>query len=231
MQQTDWATLATTAAAGFDPVPDGTYDAVVVECKLTSTKDKGNPMYAVKFNVMEGPYKDRKIWNNFTATQGNPNAMGFFFKHMEALGLPKSWFMTNPADQAIAEALLNRQCTLVVGHREYNNVVRNQVNDVRPLGAAVPGASSPISFPPPAQAAPAPVPAPAPAPAPVFAAPPVAVAPVPAPAPAPVAEAPAPAPAFATPPVPAPAPAAAPAPLPPPPAPAAPGTPPPPPAF
>lgn len=208
MASTNWTDLQAKASADFDPVPPDTYEAQIVEAKASQTGDGSKTMFSVKFNVTSGPFLNRKLWNNFTVSPDNPNALGFFFKHMAALGLSKAYFDALPSNEQVAQDLVGRTATLRVEQREWpvgSGTMRNDVKNIMapqngagapPVAAAgappMPGFSAPPPIP---QAAP-PVAQPPAAPAPIP--PPAAVPPVPPPAPMPAV--PQPAPVAATPP-------------------------------
>lgn len=254
MAETTFAELmdqAAEGAGGATPIPDNVYQFFVKTSKAT-VASTGKPMIVAQLVVVGGPYDGRWIYNNFVVSEDNPNALGIFQRHMEAMGIPHaSIVQLGPISQGLptlADWLLNRQGMMVVGHRIWQGQTKNEVNDIRPLTAvggipsvpapaetaAVAPAPIPVAPAPVATAIPAQPPTPAvvaPAAAPVAPAPvaPTPVAPVaphtvpPAPAPAPVAPAPAPvAPAPVAPVAPAPV---APAPVAPTPAPVAPAPP------
>lgn len=202
-----WGDLAKQAGdVSFDAIPDGNYDFLVekAEAKTTSTN---KTMFKLTLRIEGGAYHNRKFWDQLVVTADNPNAMAMFFRKMHALGLSKDFFMANPSNAQIEQALTGRRGRAQLGQRTWQGNKQNEVKQyyVDPTGAAAPaaGASAP---PPPPAAAPAP-PVAAPAPPVAAPAPPVA-------APAPVAPAPAPAPVYVPAPAPAPAPVAPPAPAP-----------------
>lgn len=200
MEEVNFGALLGAASADFDPVPDGDYECQVVEAKA-STTSTGKTMFVVKYNVLTGPHTNRKIFNNFTVSPENPNALGFFFRHMAAMGLTRDYFAQSPHPVHVAEALNGRRAKLKVGHREWGGVMRNDVKDVMaPTGsvaaapaqqAGVPQMPGAVAMPPAAAAPVAPVAPVAPAPVAPVAPPPVAPEPQYA-APAPVAAPPQP---------------------------------------
>ena len=229
MAETTFADLVANAAEGSGGatlIPDNVYPFFVESAKA-ETATTGKPMIVAKLVVVGGPYDGRWVYNNFVVSEDNGNALGIFFRHMEAMGLPQaSIVQLGPVAYGLptlAEWMLNRQAMMVVGHRIWQQQPKNEVNDIRPLTAVggVPSAPAvPAIAPAPVQAAPAPVAAPVPAQPPAAPVAPAAVAPAPvapvaptpvAPvAPQPVAPVAPAAPVVAAPPLPA-APVAAPA--------------------
>jgi hypothetical protein len=192
-----WGDLLKVAdEAGFTPLPIGDYDVVVSDVKVQTT-NSGKDSIVVHFQVITGPSQGRKIRNQFTISPDNPNAVGFFFRHMAALGLPREYFNQNPTLPQVAQTLLNRPCKIKVTHREWGGATRDNVESIMPaqLAAGVPQSPQPNGQ------APAPVPPAAPT-APIAPVAPPVLAPT-----APVAATPTPSPAtYSVPPVAIPAP-------------------------
>lgn len=136
MSQFDWNTLMANASADFEPLPPNDYDVQVTSAERTQTQN-GKLMFKVKFNVLAGPYANRKIFNNFVVSPENPNAMAFFFRHMAALGLNSDYFKANPTPEQVASDLMNRQCRLKIKQRPYQGSMRNDVEAVMPLNGGV----------------------------------------------------------------------------------------------
>jgi hypothetical protein len=164
------------AAEGFDVLPPADYDLKIVkaEAKMAST---GKLMFAVTSEVTNGPYKNRKLWSNIVVSHDNPTALGIFFRQMNALGIDKSFFSTNPSDSQVADALLNREYRGQVAIKNWQGSDRNEIKGYYPI-SKTPTSTTP---PPPPVVPQAPAPAPAPAapvvqPAPAAAAPAAAVA-------------------------------------------------------
>ena len=208
MSTFNWGDLTQAAAdAGFSLVPKGTHTVVVhkAEAKKTGTgKDKIN----VQFKVVGGPSNGASLFNDFVISPENGTALGFFFRHMKALGLGPDYFKANPTLSQVAKDLVGKQCQVEVGIRIWNEEERNEITKVMalpggtvpvaPTGQPVPGGqpmpggqpvaatvSSMLKTPTPA-AAPQPAVAPQPTPQPAPAAQPAVAAPTPAAAPSPV---------------------------------------------
>lgn len=225
MSTYDWNTLRQQASSGPALLPIGDYIGVAKTAQVKKTNDNTKDMIVVKFEVVSGPAAGQSIFNNFTISPESANALGFFFEHMNALGITEQAWAHNPTLEQVAEWIIQlaKPVVLNISHRPYQGALRNQVNAVRPYEAqannGVPQAPMPQAAPPVPQAPAAPVPAPvaaAPAPPmppaaapvapPVAAAPPMPpaapVAPPVAAAPAPVAAAPVPPQQYAPPPPP-----------------------------
>lgn len=179
MTDINFGQLMEQASAGFEPVPDGTYDVEVVKADAV-TSSTGKPMIKVQHTIQGGPHNGRKLFDQFVISADNPNALGFFFEHMLAFGLDKTFFASNPGLELVAQTLVGRRARAKVGTRTWQNREQNdvqgyspaagpQVNAPAPVPQAGPGApgpttaASPVPGPgaPDASAAPAPVATPA----------------------------------------------------------------------
>lgn len=152
--------------AGFSNCPPGLYDVRVVASEVKTTS-AGKDMIVVKFEVIGGPHGGRKVPNNFVLSPESPNALGFFFRHMRALGLDSAYFTANPSVQQTAADLIGKQARIEVGTRTWNGEEREDVKKILPPLAGV-------ATPTPTAAAPQPV-APQPVPSAVDQSQPVAV--------------------------------------------------------
>jgi hypothetical protein len=148
MAQANFSDLLKAAAdAGFSNCPPGTYDVQVVEGEAKTTS-AGKDMIVVKFQIIGGPHGGRKVPNNFVISPENATALGFFFRHMRALGLDEDFFNKNPSPQQVASALVGKQCRIEVGVRQWNGEDREDVKKIMPPAeqAAVPLVSpSPVA--------------------------------------------------------------------------------------
>jgi hypothetical protein len=148
----NWQDLTKVADdAGFSVVPANTYDAEVV----TATADKtggGKDKFKVRFKITTGPHANQSLFNDFVISPEVPNAMGFFFRHMAALGLSREYFNANPTLSTVAAALVGRQCRLKVIIDVWNEQERNKVVGVLPpeggpVAAPMPSASGAVPMP------------------------------------------------------------------------------------
>jgi hypothetical protein len=192
MAQLNWADLVKDAgesASGiYEPIPDGDYDLKVLDASATSTST-GKTMFKMKCEVQGGAFNKRLVWDNLVISPENKNALGIFFAKMEALGIPRNWFLEgNPSSAQIEMTLTGRTFRGNIGSRMYNGEKRNEIKRyyVMPSGAGAVQASAPAPAPAPAFASappapPAPPGPPAPPVAPVASAPAMASAPSDAP--------------------------------------------------
>jgi hypothetical protein len=56
---------------GFEPVPEGKYVASIIESTLKPTKNGAGEYLELVFEVLEGPYKARRLWERLTLKHVN----------------------------------------------------------------------------------------------------------------------------------------------------------------
>jgi hypothetical protein len=188
-----WGDLKKAAEdAGFVLVPKGTYDVTVTksEAKKTGT---GKDQIKVTFKILSGPMAGKPLPNSFVISPESGVALGFFFRHMKAMGLDSSYFATLPVGDVgmkkLANDLLGKTCQVdVIDDDKWNEELRNKITSIRAISGAM--GAAPAGVP---QVVPQPVPQPQPVaqPQPAAAAPQPVAQPAPVPVPQPVVEDPA----------------------------------------
>lgn len=192
--------------ASFDVLEAGNYVAKIIESEYR-TSSTNKPQIKTRWEVIAGPKAGFKgLWNYFTLTLDNPNALSIFYRQMSVLGITGEFLQSlanvDPATamKHIAAALEGRAANIKVKvDQEYNNNKIERINPVPPEFSVpqAPGSADPFAqaaAPPVTQAPVAPPIPPAAQPAPVPAQPPVAAPAVPsASLPAPAAPEPLPA--------------------------------------
>lgn len=183
------------SGASFEVLEAGLYDVKIIESDYQQSSG-GKPQIKARFEVLSGPKAGFKgLWNYFTLTADNPNAMAIFYRQLSALGITNEFLATlaqaapDVAMKQIALALNGKGARVKVKvDTEWNNNKIERINPLPPdamVGSATPSASPFGNVAPTTPVAPAPAPV----------APPVADTPVaPVAAPAPVESAPAPLP-------------------------------------
>jgi hypothetical protein len=56
---------------GFEPVPAGKYLAVIVDSRTKQTKNGAGEYLQLEFEIVDGPYKGRKVWERLTLRHPN----------------------------------------------------------------------------------------------------------------------------------------------------------------
>lgn len=59
----------------FEPIPAGKYLAVITESEMKPTKNGNGQYLEMTFQVLEGPYKGRKVWARLNLHNANPTAV------------------------------------------------------------------------------------------------------------------------------------------------------------
>ena len=157
----DLMNAAADAGATYEPLPNGEYEAVVEEASHTQTST-GKTMFKMTYKITSGPFANRKVWGNQTISPENPNALGYFFRAMAALGLDSDFFGAGPTPDQVTQHLVGRSCIVVLTQREWNGEMRNEVKSLKkgggggslPMGqqtmvpnVPMPGASNPGGIP------------------------------------------------------------------------------------
>lgn len=131
------AAMSQAKNASFEPLPDGNYNLVCLEA-TASESQTGKPMIKAKYQVEDGPNQGKKVWNNYTFSADNDNALAFFFQHMGFHGLDHSFFAQNPAWETVASSLQGRRIQVTLGQREFQGTIRNDVKKIMPPSGATP---------------------------------------------------------------------------------------------
>ena len=79
----DATTVAPTAS--FAPIPAGMYLAHITESDLVSTKDGSGNMLKLTFEILDGQFKGRKIWNNLNVQNQNQDTMKWALADLSAI--------------------------------------------------------------------------------------------------------------------------------------------------
>lgn len=116
--------------AGFSTIPASDYEAEVAKAEANTTKS-GKHQIVVRFKIIAGPQAGKSVFNNFVISPENANALGFFFRHMAALGLERDYWATNPPLSAAAALLVGRKATITVSIEQWNGQDRNRVNGIK----------------------------------------------------------------------------------------------------
>ena len=143
-------------ATEFEPLPDGWYVMAVQRADIkekeseAQTEDalpKGTPFLAVGLATTEEHDNEddvgsnRWVWNNFyfpgpdyQNTKKKNTMNGIFLGFLAALGFDKDELRNDGFDlENQVEELINRECEVHVGQREYNGKINNTVKSFRAL--------------------------------------------------------------------------------------------------
>lgn len=136
-----------------EPIPPGRYTVKAIEATAGRTKAGDKDKIEVKFSVISGPHANRKIFNTYTISPENNNALAFFFKHMLAFGLGSDFFASEPTIQQVAQALVEKTVDVDVIIDTYDNQDRNKIKNTLPSSVVPNNGGAPFSSPAPTASA------------------------------------------------------------------------------
>jgi len=121
---------------GFAALPPDTY-AVRVSGLEPTTASTGTQMWNGDFVIIEGEYEERHLWTNLMVDASiAPGAMSKT-KGLVATNtkFPKGLSLQEAIDKLneVRESLLGVECLAVVGQREYQGEIRNEIKRFMPL--------------------------------------------------------------------------------------------------
>jgi len=134
---------------GFDPIPSGSYPAIVFECEAIETENPdgklpiGTPGFNVQFKVDGGQYDNRRLFNRYWIAPADYDPSkkkmldGMFARFLLAIGYSEKEVMGGKF-KFDPEDAIGRECTVVVGIRPANDQYEasNNVRNVKPRTAA-----------------------------------------------------------------------------------------------
>jgi len=131
---------------GFEPIPAGRYLAVIVDSKTKATKNGAGEYLELAFEIVDGPFKGRKVWERLT--RKHPNELTVRIANGNLSAICRAVGIMQPRDSI---ELHNLPLTIVVGlkKREDTGDMTNVVKafEKRDTGsaprAAVGGGSAP----------------------------------------------------------------------------------------
>lgn len=121
----------------FEVLEAGTYVAKIIESEYKQSST-GKPQIKTRWEVTMGPKAGFKgLWNYFTLSTDNANALGVFYRQMSNLGITGDFLSSlanvdpETAMKYIAAALEGRSAQVKVKvDQEYNN---NKIERINPL--------------------------------------------------------------------------------------------------
>jgi hypothetical protein len=129
----------------FEVLPKGTYPAIVDEFEYTTSQSSGNPMIRVVYQITEGEFAERKLYDYLVLAGDGAKFAIPRLKQMLIRVCPEVDISSfNPAKFADEGTILNRPCQIKVNittqkSGEYKGEKRNQIREV--LAASDAGSS------------------------------------------------------------------------------------------
>ena len=102
---------------GFDPIPAGKYLAVITDSVMKATKAGTGEYLELTFEVIDGPYKGRKLWDRLTLNHPNELtvqiARGMLSSLCHAVGVmkPKDSLELHNLPLVLSVSMKNREDT------------------------------------------------------------------------------------------------------------------------
>lgn len=109
--------LAAYEDSGVSLCPVGTHDVKVVKAEYGETST-GRSQFVIQYEVLNGPHAGRKVRHWMTIVKEYPGLVGQWFKQMDAMGLPKTYFQAKPRNEQVCADLVGRVCRIEVGRRK-----------------------------------------------------------------------------------------------------------------
>lgn len=113
----------------FSALPEDRYTVECVEAKLAKSK-AGNKKITAQFKVVDGEYKNRRLWNDFSLV---PNALFNLKKYFDAAGLPTDEEMDFDDVPAV---MTGSTSSVYVTQEEYNGKPQNRLGEWAAVSAA-----------------------------------------------------------------------------------------------
>lgn len=120
----------------FTPLPKGVYGVQVESAEVKQTKT-GKVMYTLTLKVVAGEYAGRKLWSNLVVSPESPQALGFFFRDMAALGADAEFFTSNPSEADVCARIIDQFAKARVDIQK-DDPTRNEVKGFMPADDATP---------------------------------------------------------------------------------------------
>jgi hypothetical protein len=120
----------------FEALPRGTYPAIVEEFEFTTAQSSGNPMIKVVYQITEGEFAERKLFDYLVlAGEGAKYAIPRLKQMIIRICPEVDISNFNPAKFAEDGVILNRECQIKVNittqkSGEYKGEKRNNIREV-----------------------------------------------------------------------------------------------------
>ena len=104
-----------TPTTGFEPIPNGKYNAVITESDMKVTRSGSGNYLEFAYEIIDGEYKGRKLWSRHNVQNQNQKAMEIARKEVSAI--------------CHAVGVLQMHCTEELHNRPLKIVVRSTRNE------------------------------------------------------------------------------------------------------
>lgn len=119
----------------FEPIPQGTYDAVVSAAEyVEESESSGEPFVKFEFTVDEGEFSGRKLFLNRSC---QPQALWSLKRTLRVLGVEDGVLDNEWDTEEVLPDIIGNPCRIRVGMKEYMGEERNEVVRISPAEARV----------------------------------------------------------------------------------------------
>ena len=132
-------------SSGFDPIPDGWYQATVASADYRDTKGGDGKYIVVQFSVTGPSFQGRTVWTNFNIRNPSPKAEEIGRGQLRAM-LEAAHFTAhlNDTDQLLG---LGLQIKVTTRAAKDGYDPQNDVKGFKALGEAIPAVTGPAKIP------------------------------------------------------------------------------------
>ena len=116
----------------FEPIPAGQYLAMIVGSE-EKTSQKGQRYLSVEFEVLDGPFKGRKVWTNLSLYHSDPEVVKF--ARSELANICKAVGVLKPTD-SVQLHNLPLVITVKCANRKDTGELQNKIKGYAPKAAA-----------------------------------------------------------------------------------------------
>lgn len=114
---------------GFDTLPAGWYPVMVTASEVKPTKDGSGLMLVVTYTVIDGQYKNRKVFGRFNIQNKNPQAQEIAYKQLSALAHAVGHLVINDSSELHNKPLQIKVKVRPAG-KDAQGVDREESNDI-----------------------------------------------------------------------------------------------------
>jgi len=109
----------------FDPVPAAKYVAMIIDSEVRPTKAGTGSYLQLKFQILEGEFKDRLVWARFNLDNPNPKAVQIAQAELSALCRAINVMVfQETADLHNLPVVINVKCKKRQDSDEYQNEIK-----------------------------------------------------------------------------------------------------------
>ena len=119
--------LSSVEGPSFEVMPRGNYQCVVTECDFDFSSTKGEPMWKMRLEVMEGEFEGRRLFSNMMWAG---NGLTFTKRDLEAIRPDLAGAAIQPDDDVLLDSMVGLRVTAKVATQRYEGETRNNVRQL-----------------------------------------------------------------------------------------------------